>query len=66
MHAIALWTREKTVMGVENFVQLCGHVFFMVSPKCTPATQNALPQYTGSMHANITRACHVVYSTTTA
>ena len=31
MYAIALWSREKTVVGVENFVALCGHLYFMVS-----------------------------------
>ena len=31
MYAIALWSREKTVVGVENFVSLCGHIFFLVS-----------------------------------
>lgn len=31
MSAIALWSREKTVVGVENFVALCGHFYFMVS-----------------------------------
>ena len=31
MYAIALWSREKTVVGVENFVALCGHIFFLVS-----------------------------------
>ncbi|KAJ8313327.1 hypothetical protein KUTeg_009113, partial [Tegillarca granosa] len=31
MYAMALWTREQTVVGVENFVILCGHVFFLVN-----------------------------------
>lgn len=30
MTSVALWTREKTVTGVENFVAFVGHVFFLV------------------------------------
>lgn len=31
IYNIAKWTREKTVNGVEQFVGLCGHLFFLVS-----------------------------------
>ena len=31
MFVINLWVREQTVVGVSNFVILCGHVFFLVS-----------------------------------
>ena len=31
MFAMAKWSREKTVNAVEQFVGLCGHLFFLVS-----------------------------------
>ncbi|XP_052803315.1 transmembrane protein 145-like isoform X2 [Mya arenaria] len=40
MFAIALWSREKTVVGVENFVTLCGHLFFLVLTRPQAANKN--------------------------
>lgn len=40
MYAIALWSREKTVVGVENFVSLCGHIFFLVLTRPAAANSN--------------------------
>ncbi|XP_060599428.1 transmembrane protein 145-like isoform X1 [Ruditapes philippinarum] len=39
-YAIALWSREKTVVGVENFVALCGHIYFMVLTRPSAANKN--------------------------
>lgn len=30
MTIMDLWVREKTVVGVENLVAFCGHIFFLV------------------------------------
>ena len=30
IYSIAKWSREKTVNGVEQFVALCGYLFFLV------------------------------------
>jgi hypothetical protein len=30
MFVIDLWVREQVVIGVSNFVTLCGHLFFLV------------------------------------
>ncbi|XP_045210314.1 transmembrane protein 145-like isoform X1 [Mercenaria mercenaria] len=40
MTSIALWTREKTVTGVENFVAFCGHVFFLILTRPSAANKN--------------------------
>lgn len=40
MFALALWTREKTVMGVENFVAFCGHLFFLMLTRPNAAHGN--------------------------
>lgn len=40
MTTIALWTREKTVAGVENFVSFCGHIFFLVLTRPSAANKN--------------------------
>ncbi|KAL4228435.1 hypothetical protein ACF0H5_011482 [Mactra antiquata] len=40
MFAVALWSREKSVVGVENFVALCGHVFFMILTRPSAANKN--------------------------
>ncbi|XP_052285419.1 transmembrane protein 145-like isoform X2 [Dreissena polymorpha] len=39
-NAIALWSREKTVVGVENFVSFCGHVFFLILTRPSAANKN--------------------------
>ncbi|KAL3886685.1 hypothetical protein ACJMK2_026664 [Sinanodonta woodiana] len=40
MLAMAQWTREKTVVGVENFVALCGHMFFLILTRPSAANKN--------------------------
>ncbi|XP_076457375.1 transmembrane protein 145-like [Babylonia areolata] len=40
MFAMAKWSREKTVFGVEQFVGLCGHLFFLVLTRPSAANKN--------------------------
>ncbi|XP_060067764.1 transmembrane protein 145-like [Ylistrum balloti] len=40
MFAMAVWTREKTVVAVQNFVQFCGHIFFLVLTRPNAAHGN--------------------------
>ncbi|KAK3596449.1 hypothetical protein CHS0354_015921 [Potamilus streckersoni] len=40
MLAMAQWTREKTVVGVENLVALCGHMFFLILTRPSAANKN--------------------------
>ncbi|XP_069115423.1 transmembrane protein 145-like [Argopecten irradians] len=40
MFAMAVWTREKTVVAVQNFVAFCGHVFFLVLTRPNAAHGN--------------------------
>ncbi|KAL8620168.1 hypothetical protein ACOMHN_062051 [Nucella lapillus] len=38
--SMAKWSREKTVNGVEQFVALCGHLFFLVLTRPSAANNN--------------------------
>ncbi|KAK3596448.1 hypothetical protein CHS0354_015920 [Potamilus streckersoni] len=38
--AMAEWTREKTVFGVETFVVFCGHTFFLILTRPAAANKN--------------------------
>ncbi|OWF53819.1 transmembrane protein 145-like [Mizuhopecten yessoensis] len=40
MFAMAVWTREKTVVAVQNFVSFCGHLFFLVLTRPNAAQGN--------------------------
>ncbi|KAK3596447.1 hypothetical protein CHS0354_015919 [Potamilus streckersoni] len=37
---MAEWTREKTVFGVDAFVALCGHTFFLILTRPSAANKN--------------------------
>ncbi|KAK7471682.1 hypothetical protein BaRGS_00035655 [Batillaria attramentaria] len=38
--AMAKWSRQKTVNGVEQFVGLCGHLFFLILTRPSAANSN--------------------------
>ncbi|KAK7491023.1 hypothetical protein BaRGS_00017719 [Batillaria attramentaria] len=40
MFSMAKWSREKTVNAVEQFVGLCGHLFFLVLTRPSAANKN--------------------------
>ncbi|XP_046338890.1 transmembrane protein 145-like isoform X1 [Haliotis rufescens] len=40
MHVMKQWTREKTVNGVEQFVSLVGHLFFLILTRPSAANTN--------------------------
>ncbi|KAK7106321.1 transmembrane protein 145-like [Littorina saxatilis] len=40
MFAMAKWSREKTVHAVEQFVGLCGHLFFLILTRPSAANTN--------------------------
>ncbi|KAH9514928.1 hypothetical protein Btru_021386 [Bulinus truncatus] len=40
MFAMAKWSREKTVNGVEQFIGFCGHIFFLILTRPNAANKN--------------------------
>lgn len=40
MTIMDLWVREKTVVGVENLVAFCGHIFFLILTRPQAANKN--------------------------
>ncbi|KAK3107725.1 hypothetical protein FSP39_020880 [Pinctada imbricata] len=56
MFVMEKWAREKTVHGVEQFVMLCGHIFFLILTRPSAANSN-FPYHVKTTQVIITFLC---------